>query len=104
MRPIGLAAGLLLAFVCEPARVVTPEVYSLHIERQPLDAALQEFARQTGMQILFYSHLADGRRASALHGKYTLDAGIAALLFDSQLTYRMVNMKTIEIVRERTRQ
>jgi hypothetical protein len=105
MRRIGLclSAGLILALSCLSAQVAAQSLYTLHIERQPLDSALQEFARQTGMQILIYSRLTDGRSSAALHGKYTLDAAIVALLLDSKLTYRRVNAKTIEIVRERTR-
>jgi hypothetical protein len=105
MHQIGLClgVGLMLALSCGSDRVCAQSVYTLHIEAQPLDLALQEFARQTGMQILFYSPLTDGRSSTALDGRYTLDAAIAALLLDSKLTYRMVNAKTIEIVRERTR-
>jgi iron complex outermembrane recepter protein len=99
---LSLGVGLLLALSWGSARVCAQSVYTLHIESQPLDSALQEFARQTGMQILFYSHLTDGRRSAALDGKYTMDAAIAALLLDSKLTYRRVNAKTIEIVREKT--
>jgi hypothetical protein len=73
-------------------------VYTLHIDSQPLDMALQELARQTGMQILFFSHLTGSRRSMALDGKYALDAALADLLSQSNLTYRMVNARTIEIV------
>ena len=96
-----LGVGLAFAFISLRPAVAAPSVYTLHIESQPLDAALQEFARQTGMQILFYSQLTDGRSSTALEGKYTLDAAIAALLLGSKLTYRMVNSTTIEIVSAR---
>jgi outer membrane receptor for ferric coprogen and ferric-rhodotorulic acid len=74
-----------------------PEAHTLHIASQPLDRALQEFARQTGVQIIFFSYLTEGQRAPALDGTYTIDAAMKALLTDSTLTFRQVNAKTIEI-------
>ena len=85
-------------------RGAEPAAYTLHIASQPLDGALQEFARQTGIQIIFFSHLTDGQRAPALDGKYTVDAAMNALLAGSMLAFRRVNVKTIEIrpLRRRT--
>ena len=78
-----------------------PVAYKLHIASQPLDSALQEFARQSGIQIIFFSYLTDGQRAPALDGTYTVDVAMNALLTDSMLTFRWVNAKTIEIRRLR---
>lgn len=97
---IAMATGLVCVLLCGGARFAQT-VYTLHIEAQPLDAALQAFARQTGMQILFFSDLAEGRRSMALDGKYTLDAAMSVLLSDSMLTYRSINARTIEIVPQR---
>ena len=74
-----------------------PAAHTLHIASQPLDSALQEFARQTGVQIIFFSYLTDGQRAPALDGSYSVDVAMRALLADSKLTFRRVNAKTIEI-------
>jgi len=74
-----------------------PAAYTLHIASQPLDSALQEFARQTGIQIIFFSYLTDGRRAPSLDGRYSVDTAMTALLAQSGLTFRRVNAKTIEI-------
>ena len=78
-------------------RGAQPATYTLHIVSQPLEGALQEFARQTSIQIIFFSHLTDGLRAPALDGTYTVDEAMKALLADSMLAYRRVNAKTIEI-------
>ena len=91
-----------LALVCSgffsrAIRGAEPETYTLHIESQPLDNALQEFARQTGVQIIVFSYLTDGQRAPALDGRYTVDEALKALLADSMLTFHRVNEKTIEI-------
>jgi hypothetical protein len=72
-------------------------VYTLHIVSQPLDRALQELSIQTGTQIIFFSHLTEGQRATALDGTYTIDAALQSLLAESKLTFHWVNVKTIEI-------
>jgi hypothetical protein len=94
---LAIAVAFVCLFLCGGARLAQ-NVYTLHIEAQPLDRALQDFARQTGIQILFFSELTDGHRSVALSGRYTFDAALAELLSGSQLTYRRVNAKTIEIV------
>ena len=96
---LAVAVGLVWGcFLCGDIRSAAPPVYTLHIASQPLDAALQDFARQTGLQILFFSRLTDGRRSAALDGMYTIDAAMTGLLSESKLTYRSINARTIEIV------
>ena len=74
-----------------------PVRYHLKIASQPLDEALQEFARQSGVQIIFFSRLTAGLRAPALDGRYTVAEAMGQLLADSQLTFRVINSRTIEI-------
>ena len=102
VRRVGLALALALGLIWTllfvgPVQGAETAAYTLHIASQPLDSALQEFARQTGVQIIFFSHLTDGQRAPALDGKYSVEAAMRALLADSKLTFRRVNSKTIEI-------
>jgi hypothetical protein len=101
--------AMALALVCAGlfSRVIRgadPQAYTLHIASQPLDSALQEFARQTGLEIIVFSYLIDAQRAPALDGRYTVDEAMKALLADSMLTFHWVNAKTIEIrlLRRRT--
>lgn len=75
----------------EPAR------YDLQIERLPLGEALQEFAKQSGVQVIFFSRVTDGLQAPALRGRFTAQAALQRLLGDSRLTFRELNPKTIEI-------
>ena len=101
-------ARLTLALICAglfpgAMRSAQPAAYMLHIASQPLDSALQEFARQTGIQIIFFSYLTDGQRARPLDGTYTVDEAMHALLADSMLGFRWVNAKTIEIRQLRRR-
>jgi len=94
---LAIALGLVCAVVWGGVRGAAPAVYVLHIESQPLDGALQDFARQTGMQILFFSDVTDGLRSMGLEGKYTMKTAMTLLLSGSNLTYRLINSKTIEI-------
>lgn len=63
----------------------------------PLDEALQEMAHQTGIQVVFFSQITAGRRAPELSGEYTLEAAMGRLLEGSDLTFRRVNERTIEV-------
>jgi outer-membrane receptor for ferric coprogen and ferric-rhodotorulic acid len=74
-----------------------PVKYQFEIASQALGVALQQLARQSGVQIIFFSQVAEGLQASALQGRYTLTAALELLLARSQLDYRVINPKTIEI-------
>ncbi|MBL8268872.1 TonB-dependent receptor domain-containing protein [Steroidobacter sp.] len=71
--------------------------YDLKIAPQPLSAALQEFAKQSGVQIIFFSTVTDGYDAPPLSGKYTASDALQLLLNHSELTFREINAKTIEV-------
>src|SRR5690348_6053156 len=82
-------AALLVATAAHDARAEgssqrastdTAARYELKIQPQPLGAALQEFAKQSGIQIIFFSKLTDGHDAPALSGKYTYETALNALL------------------------
>jgi len=71
--------------------------YVLNIPSLPLDAALQEFARQSGVQILFFSQITAGLHAPGLTGEHTLQAAMAQLLSGSGLSFRVINAQTVEV-------
>ena len=79
------------------ARGDESRVYVLHIARQPLEGALQEFARQSGVQIVFFSRVTEGREAPDLNRQYTLEAALTALLKPSGLVFRIINERTVQI-------
>jgi iron complex outermembrane receptor protein len=72
---------------------------SLRIAAQPLDEALQEFSRQSSVQIVFFSHIAEGVRSPGVNGDFTLDEAMKALLTGSGLTFRIINSRTIQVFR-----
>jgi outer-membrane receptor for ferric coprogen and ferric-rhodotorulic acid len=103
VRPVlkGLLLSILalgVVWTCaEVARSEERTKYNLHIPSQSLDAALQEFARQSGIQIVFFSQLTQGLQSPALEGEYTVDGAMDALLSGSNLTFRVINSKTLQI-------
>jgi iron complex outermembrane recepter protein len=74
-----------------------PVKYHFKIDSQPLGTALQQFAKQSGVQIIFFSQVTEGLQAPALNGSYTISGALEMLLLGSHLTFRVINPKTIEI-------
>ena len=95
-----IGAGMLVSLALtgvQRAAADEPVRYELAIQQQPLSAALQEFAKQSGIQIIFFSKLTDGYAAPALRGTYMPEAALSALLSGTNLTFNRVNAKTIEV-------
>ena len=74
-----------------------PLKFNFKIDSQPLGAALQELAKQCGVQIIFFSQVTDGIQARAVVGRYTATGALQILLFGSNLTFQLINPKTIAI-------
>jgi iron complex outermembrane recepter protein len=74
-----------------------PVTHHFKIDGQPLGTALQQFAEQSGVQIIFFSQVTEGLQAPALNGSYTVSGALEILLSGSQLIFRVINAKTIEI-------
>jgi outer-membrane receptor for ferric coprogen and ferric-rhodotorulic acid len=88
----GCAPGLIGA-----APSTEPAKYDVNIDSQPLGTALQALAKQSGVQIIFFSQITEGLRAPALEGQFTVSTALELLLAHSRLTFRLINPKTIEI-------
>jgi iron complex outermembrane receptor protein len=67
------------------------------IPAQSLPAALEEFARQSGIEIVLSPQVATGYSASVLYGRYTSARALEVLLAGTGLTARQLNDKTIEV-------
>jgi outer membrane receptor for ferric coprogen and ferric-rhodotorulic acid len=91
-----IAAGCVPGSICA-APSTEPAKYDFKIDSQPLGTALQALAKQSGVQIIFFSQITEGLRAPALKGQFTLSAALELLLARSRLTFRVINPKTIEI-------
>ena len=89
--------GMLLMSLACAAPDASPR-YGLSIHAgQALDEALQELARQTGIQVVFFSEITAGRSSPELSGEYTLTAALTRLLEGSGLTFRQLNERTVEV-------
>jgi iron complex outermembrane receptor protein len=86
-----------VAIYSGPALSIEPTEFDLNIDSLPLGQALQEVAKQCGIQIIFFSKTTEGYQAPALRGYFTADEALRQLLDDSKLTYYEINSKTIEI-------
>jgi outer-membrane receptor for ferric coprogen and ferric-rhodotorulic acid len=94
--------GCLCACIAAAASAAAPDeraTYSLRIGAQPLERALQEFARQSGIQVVFFSAVTDGVDAPAVEGTYTVEDAMDQLLGASGLAMRRINPQTVEIRR-----
>jgi hypothetical protein len=70
---------------------------SIDISAGPLQGALAEFSRQSGLQILFQAEAVRGVSAAAVIGSITPTAALSALLGDTGLTFEFVNSRTVAI-------
>jgi outer-membrane receptor for ferric coprogen and ferric-rhodotorulic acid len=91
-----VAAGCAPGLICA-APSAEPAKYDIKIDSQPLGTALQALAKQSGVQIIFFSQITEGLRAPALEGQFTVSTALELLLARSRLTFRVINPKTIEI-------
>ncbi len=100
---VALLTALICLFASTPAAAGgEAKTFDLAISHQPLAAALQELARQSGIQIMFFSRLTDGHEAPAVRGNVTLDYALHRLLGGTHLTYRQLSPSIIEIRRPGT--
>jgi outer membrane receptor for ferric coprogen and ferric-rhodotorulic acid len=91
------AAGYVFAGIDVARGEQTLASFTFNIDRQPLDGALQQLARQGDLQVVYFSRVTEGVAAPAIRGQYTLDAALHQLLAGSRLTFRVVDAKTVEV-------
>src|SRR5690348_10700366 len=74
-----------------------PQVYN--IGAQALGAALQEFARQAGIQLMFSEADVEAMRTGGLHGRFMSDQALQRLLTGSGLAFEFPNRDAVIIRR-----
>jgi outer membrane receptor protein involved in Fe transport len=80
-----LGGGAALSQPATPASDTQTRTY--HINAQPLGTALQEFAAQAGVQLLFSEADVAGRRTGGLQGSFSSSQALERLLAGSGLTF-----------------
>src|SRR5512139_867529 len=69
----------------------------VRISAKPVGSALQDLAKQSGTQIIFFSDSTEGYAAPALRGRLTLQDALASLLEGTDLTFRQINRNTVYV-------
>ncbi len=95
IRRYGYALVSALALSCGIA--YAGDTYQLNISSQDLDLALKEFARQSGLQVVYYSKMAKGQASRPVYGELTAAAALTQLLENTGLTFSEVDQNTISI-------
>ena len=83
LKPCALAVAVSLPI----AGYVQAQEIDVNIPAQPLGAALQEFGRQTNLQVLYSPTDVQGKNSNAVKGKLAPTRAIAALLQNTGVTY-----------------
>lgn len=88
------------------AQTVAPSVQTtvklqVDIPSQKLGLALTEFARQSGLQVVYSASLVEGWNAPALHGVMTAEEALSRLLTESNSTFEFLDAQTVTLVRKR---
>ena len=100
----GIVAGLGLTSIDAPPALAAPMQqleWQIAIGRLPLNDALVQLARQTGVAIARFSDEGSARIVvGPLSGHFSRDEALRLLLHGTGLTYRFVNDHTVAIMRE----
>src|SRR6266702_4867378 len=86
----------LALFVCLPARA-TPKLQTFHIEAGDATLTLNEFSRQSSLQLLFDYNIVLGRKTRAVSGEYEASAALRQMLVDTGLVFDFVNDRTLAV-------
>jgi iron complex outermembrane recepter protein len=74
--------------------------YQINISRQPLDAALNDLAQQTGLQVARFSDAVRGDTVvGPLSGHYSAEQALSTLLEPIKLTFRSLNAGAVIVLR-----
>ena len=92
-----ISATFLLIGAAVAAESVTADPVDFQISEQPLNSALNEFARQSDREIFYASDVVDGYIANNVDGRYEPEDALELLLADSGLEYSVTASDTFLI-------
>lgn len=90
----------LLSVLNVSADATQTELIEFNIPVQPLSEALQSFARQSDMQILYSADLVQDLLSVSLVGSYTREQALQKMLIDSGLKFRFIDENTVTLLSE----
>ena len=88
-RWLPLALALAVSSATPWAFAIEPASSAIHIQAQPLGAALSQLAQQTSLQVFFSPQLVAGKRAPAVEGQLSPEQALSRLLQGSGLSYEL---------------
>jgi outer membrane receptor protein involved in Fe transport len=94
LRNLASGAALLLLTITS---AWADETYELDIADQELSGALKQFAEQSGLQVVYFAAVAEGKDAPAVHGQYSAPDALDRLLANADLIYTTVDDRTFSI-------
>jgi iron complex outermembrane recepter protein len=89
-------AGWIMLLVCAPASA-TPKPQTFHIDAGDAARTLNEFSRQSNLQLLFDYSVVTGRRTHAVSGDLPAVVALQKMLEDTGLGFDYVNDRTLSI-------
>ena len=96
MTVMSMRLLLVLAVLWASANALADEAeVDFHIEAQDLGTALNEFALQSGNEILFAEEEISGKTTPGIWGRYDRLAALELLLGDIQVSYRINELDTV---------
>lgn len=90
-----VVVGTLVSAWSHPVHADT--ALAVGIAPQPLDAALSEFAQQTGLQLVYVSQVAQARASKGAHAGLSTADALTELLDGTGLSFQFVNARTVRI-------
>jgi iron complex outermembrane receptor protein len=91
-----VALVVLGVFVGRPV-CAAPQLQTFHIEAGEASLTLNEFSRQSSLQLLFDYSIVKGRRTRAVSGEYAAPAALEKMLADTGLVFDFVNERTLAV-------
>jgi iron complex outermembrane receptor protein len=91
-----LTVALLLLLFCLPA-LAAPKLQTFHIEAGDAARTLNEFSRQSSLQLLFDYSVVRGRQTHAVSGDFSAPAALQKMLENTGLAFDYVNERTLSI-------
>jgi outer membrane receptor protein involved in Fe transport len=80
----------------DPGRAI-----ALNLPSQPLEDALVEFSRETGLRVMLYTELGRGIISPKVAGTFTPAAALELLLRDAALRFQFLDAQTVEVLPKR---
>jgi iron complex outermembrane recepter protein len=95
--PIALLCGLIWVLLIVRPASAAPKLQQFHIEAGDAALTLNEFGRQSSLQLLFDYNVVRGRRTRAISGEFEASDALKRMLVDTGLVFDFVNDRTLAV-------